>query len=184
MWTRRAVLLSIPHAALCVSGRDKLGIIPKSTLSFQCRTQHCVCRDGTYSEAVDAFAAFQCRMRHYVCRDYRYAKEHYSGILFQCRTWHYVCRDCRVERPYHGNIWVSMPHAALCVSGSPSSAVLISAKGSFNTAHGIMCVEISSMIAHALFFFNVRTKNLRQSEGLFYQRFLCIVKRKIFSYIM
>ena len=77
-----------------------------------------------------------------------------------------------------------MPHTALCVLGLRFDGKKANFFAGFNAARGIVCVDTSSIIAHALFFFNVRTKNLRQSEGLFYQRFLCIVKRKIFSYIM
>ena len=46
--TRRAVLLSMPHAALCVSRRTTRVTKQLDAFVFQCRTQHCVCRDKLY----------------------------------------------------------------------------------------------------------------------------------------
>ncbi|EGK61455.1 hypothetical protein HMPREF9081_0536 [Centipeda periodontii DSM 2778] len=37
--------VSMPHAALCVSGLHRSGSRWESDPLFQCRTQHCVCRD-------------------------------------------------------------------------------------------------------------------------------------------
>ena len=84
--------VSMPHAALCVSGRDAYrGCVVDIT--FQCRTRHYVCRDK-YPTLFDAvYIKFQCRTRHYVCRDKR---NHIRRRL--------------IDK-------VSMPHAALCVSG-------------------------------------------------------------------
>ena len=85
--------VSMPHAALCVSGpsspksRKKstdcfnaarsivcVGTLPccllfRLSLAFQCRTQHCVCRD-TFSIGTSPRSVwFQCRTQHCVCRD-------------------------------------------------------------------------------------------------------------------
>ena len=38
--------VSMPHAALCVSRPRNLGTESERIFSFQCRTQHCVCRDA------------------------------------------------------------------------------------------------------------------------------------------
>ena len=37
--------VSMPHAALCVSGHKPKGLGAFKHIVFQCRTQHCVCRD-------------------------------------------------------------------------------------------------------------------------------------------
>ena len=110
---RRSV--SMPHAALCVSGPSDDSGSPWQAL-FQCRTQHCVCRDRkgiAYREA-------------------------YRG--FQCRTQHCVCRDRRLIHVTSAGYGVSMPHAALCVSGQEASDVLTDGGSRFNAARSIVCV--------------------------------------------
>ena len=84
--------VSMPHAALCVSRRADLDGTDESIDMFQCRTQHCVCRDD--------------------------AKKTYElpAEKFQCRTQHCVCRDETESKGCRGSWAVSMPHAALCVS--------------------------------------------------------------------
>ena len=37
---------------------------------FQCRTQHCVCRDFYMPVILSTYNLFQCRTQHCVCRDY------------------------------------------------------------------------------------------------------------------
>ena len=85
--------VSMPHAALCVSRRRaatspisrsggfnaarSIVCVETRLLSFrhprhklfQCRTQHCVCRDGIAAAARPRDAEFQCRTQHCVCRD-------------------------------------------------------------------------------------------------------------------
>ena len=186
MWTRRAVLLSIPHAALCVSGRSTSGrsvrflcvSMPHAALcvsglcslssclgyeEFQCRTQHCVCRDFARYQAVSVTKSFNAA-RSIVCVGTE--KEvimQYFKVPFQCRTQHYVCRDkdnqhdpinphsvsmphaalcvsgqATVRRPMRSNI-VSMPHAALCVSGQEvSSDIFIN---EVSMPHAALCVS-------------------------------------------
>ena len=40
------MMVSMPHAALCVSRPEEIDFDPKVVYVFQCRTQHCVCRDA------------------------------------------------------------------------------------------------------------------------------------------
>ena len=40
-----------------------------ATMMFQCRTQHCVCRDKKLSMQWQKLLLFQCRTQHCVCRD-------------------------------------------------------------------------------------------------------------------
>ena len=86
--------VSMPHAALCVSRRLRILLFHwkircfnaarsivcvetstkslKSAVStlFQCRTQHCVCRDAQLRSIQITLEEFQCRTQHCVCRDY------------------------------------------------------------------------------------------------------------------
>ena len=116
------VVVSMPHAALCVSGRWTRSIPWKQYL-FQCRTQHCVCRDnmsgthyfrlspvsmphaalcvsglGKVTKNLVSFS-FQCRTQHCVCRDPHNTKFGVVSCGFQCRTQHCVCRDTASRSP-------------------------------------------------------------------------------------
>ena len=108
--------VSMPHAALCVSRPSLSGTKCRSAV-FQCRTQHCVCRDMYESTELELWIAFQCRTQHCVCRDMkqntinmtphdvsmphaalcvsRRSTQRFRRALgaFQCRTQHCVCRD-------------------------------------------------------------------------------------------
>ena len=76
-----------------------------------------VCVGTQYYEKRETHSQFQCRTQHCVCRDWKISKIRKRRVLFQCRTQHCVCRD-RHPYPYHAiGQTVSMPHAALCVSG-------------------------------------------------------------------
>ena len=85
------VEVSMPHAALCVSGH-KISIREGQACQFQCRTQHCVCRDKDMGRIASDFKGFNAA-RSIVC----------------VGTERQVLRNTKPE--------VSMPHAALCVSG-------------------------------------------------------------------
>ena len=61
-------IVSMPHAALCVSGHRIRGS-PLGRKGVQCRTRHYVCRDDVPAQEKQISAMFQCRTRHYVCRD-------------------------------------------------------------------------------------------------------------------
>ena len=65
----------------------------RATLGFQCRTQHCVCRDEEIIQSTVTKATFQCRTQHCVCRDNKNIPTLYLLCTFQCRTQHCVCRD-------------------------------------------------------------------------------------------
>ena len=110
--------VSMPHATLCVSGhtlrRQNLfalcfnaarSIVCVGTrypiylqlqiLKFQCRTQHCVCRDMDDLHNTTTCYMFQCRTQHCVCRDSvsrspcpaRAEKVFWKDALFLRRFW-------------------------------------------------------------------------------------------------
>ena len=66
--TRYQRVVSMPHAALCVS-RHKPYLYLVDWRWFQCRTQHCVCRDLESTVMNWQRLSFQCRTQHCVCRD-------------------------------------------------------------------------------------------------------------------
>ena len=86
----RAHGVSMPHAALCVSRRRYCQPARKQPL-FQCRTQHCVCRD------------FQKKK-----------KENPVFCFNAARS--IVCVETLLDPTLVFRLKVSMPHAALCVS--------------------------------------------------------------------
>ena len=135
-------------------------------LSFQCRTQHCVCRDlNRFINKVGDFL-FQCRTQHCVCRDkgvttrsvvtrdvsmphaalcvsrqHDISNPSMLSMLFQCRTQHCVCRDVYESFYFTGKYVVSMPHAALCVSRLQRNRSSRRSLHCFNAARSIVCVE-------------------------------------------
>ena len=84
-------------------------------MKFQCRTQHCVCRDG-YDQAFGDRCTVS--MPHAaLCVSRRGFSVHRAcHWRFQCRTQHCVCRDIQLGECSLRRQRVSMPHAALCVS--------------------------------------------------------------------
>ena len=56
---RSIVCVETWHDAIFATGREV----------FQCRTQHCVCRDAIASAEQEGDREFQCRTQHCVCRD-------------------------------------------------------------------------------------------------------------------
>ena len=180
----------MPHAALCVSRLQSKSLpslflwrfnaarsivcVETETvnddyykLKFQCRTQHCVCRDEKqcdrqshrnsvsmphaalcvsrrviYVTSGPAAEAFQCRTQHCVCRDCRSDRTATLYRWFQCRTQHCVCRDAIGRFGIITPLLVSMPHAALCVSRHWEQAHR-DADWGFNAARSIVCVETS-----------------------------------------
>ena len=152
----------MPHAALCVSGLRGHLLTQKFT-PFQCRTQHYVCRDYSDDQELSESVCFNAA-RSIVCVGTGKLRVGLANNeSFQCRTQHYVCRDQRVslklqtlfrfnaarsimcvgtgEAPQQspqGN--VSMPHAALCVSGLGSSVLDSLIMSRFNAARSIVCV--------------------------------------------
>ena len=108
--------VSMPHAALCVSRQVGLSIRTR-LLMFQCRTQHCVCRDDSFWRRAVALHVSMPHAALCVSRPVRYMNSYMkiwsfnaarsivcvetikqlgtvtlSGT-FQCRTQHCVCRD-------------------------------------------------------------------------------------------
>ena len=79
----------------------------------------------------------------------------------QCRTQHCVCRDGQVERQIGNMSYVSMPHAALCVSRPTSDFPRKIGHGCFNAARSIVCVEtqIKSLSCPSVGVFQCRTQH-------------------------
>ena len=151
---------------------------------FQCRTQHCVCRDLRMplylleelyvsmphaalcvSRRIDLrfsflLVAFQCRTQHCVCRDRKDYEGSNQNHWFQCRTQHCVCRDPGKGVRDENGIIVSMPHAALCVSRHKNSASLYSID-EVSMPHAALCVSRLKLSLRTLgrFPFQCRTQH-------------------------
>ena len=113
----------MPHAALCVS-RHTLHPSHLLTSQFQCRTQHCVCRDSRSSRLF--LLLIIVSMPHAAL-----CVSRLGGMImkieiintFQCRTQHCVCRDTK-DLLWH------MPKVSR-----------------FNAARSIVCVETAHEIS-------------------------------------
>ena len=108
---------------------------------FQCRTQHCVCRDINSWELRLGEGAFQCRTQHCVCRD---KNERYYGrdiVVFQCRTQHCVCRDLvlGLEQSFLLMFQCRTQHC-VCRDAFAPTDFTFQITG-FNAARSIVCVE-------------------------------------------
>ena len=108
--------VSMPHAALCVSGHTASAVKPREDSRFNAaRGIMCVgtraCRRPLAN--VGRFNA----ARGIMCVGTAERARMEAHSLFQCRTRHYVCRDVRSGDSSLRRRVVSMPHAALCVSG-------------------------------------------------------------------
>ena len=172
--------VSMPHAALCVLGQLCVdgGVSCREPFQcrtqhcvcwdaqsgneyvvanvFQCRTQHCVCWDKNREQgAQDADFMFQCRTQHCVCRDSKAIDGARVESVFQCRTQHCVCRDMYILRSFAAKVRVSMPHAALCVSG-PRSKECQQRPSSVSMPHAALCVS-------GLIFCNLTQHNINVS---------------------
>ena len=182
------VAVSMPHAALCVSRqlttsacRKRIGfnaarsIVYVETVKgllgrrddelFQCRTQHCVCRDiGMFDEANVLAIGFQCRTQHCVCRDelidpFGGQEDSFNAarsiVCVETTIRQTISERAKVSMPHAAlcvsrqqelaaleeELDVSMPHAALCVSRRRAATSPISRSGGFNAARSIVCVE-------------------------------------------
>ena len=83
---------------------------------FQCRTQHCVCRDQICDSGRDVLFRFQCRTQHCVCRDSARMRCAPSIHCFNAAR-SIVCVETLLMKTFRNPLMsVSMPHAALCVS--------------------------------------------------------------------
>ena len=96
--------------------RDNIDKINQALgIMFQCRTQHCVCRDFLSGSTVLGFSVFQCRTQHCVCRDVRLKlSRRWLSCFNAARS--IVCVETKLAILSEVILQVSMPHAALCVS--------------------------------------------------------------------
>ena len=106
----------MPHAALCVSRRLIVLDVLTSIRSFNA-ARSIVCVETTVNALVDMqYTLFQCRTQHCVCRDMNLPR---LGILASKVSMPHaaLCVSRRRNlRRLKRNWIVSMPHAALCVS--------------------------------------------------------------------
>ncbi len=109
----------MPHAALCVSGREDWFEAYVLCMSFNAaRSIVCVGTD-TARHAVSDCCGFNAA-RSIVCVGTFPVAEKVDVVMeFQCRTQHCVCWDIYFGNGCEDDYCVSMPHAALCVSGLP-----------------------------------------------------------------
>ena len=103
------------RSIVCVETPSTTSEFSQSKL-FQCRTQHCVCRDGDRPYFMASKSRFQCRTQHCVCRD--------NSLLLLV-----------------GRGSVSMPHAALCMSRRSKDFLVGGMMSCFNAARSIVYVE-------------------------------------------
>ena len=84
---------------------------------------------------------FQCRTQHCVCRD---KNERYYGrdiVVFQCRTQHCVCRDTARESVMRmASLCFNAARSIVCVETTENLSMWLG-KVCFNAARSIVCVE-------------------------------------------
>ena len=138
LWRCVSQSFNAARGIMCV-GTNHWQNHPYKIRLFQCRTRHYVCRDGEVWIIPKSIACFNAA-RGIMCVGTSAGKYPFLDKTFQCRTRHYVCRDNYIFRiptwdggfnaargiMCVGTIFrkifsihkeVSMPHAALCVSG-------------------------------------------------------------------
>ena len=130
----------MPHAALCVS-RQLCVILKFPSLCRFNAARSLVCVETTLSEYKDGvLVEFQCRTQHCVCRDRECGKSP-SSIPAVSMPHAALCVS-RLERRKIMNISVevSMPHAALCVS-RPRARTKLVRRYVVSMPHAALCVS-------------------------------------------
>ena len=132
--------VSMPHAALCVS-RLQSKSLPSLFLWRFNAARSIVCVETKNNVIVKVIGTvFQCRTQHCVCRDCRSDRTATLYRWFQCRTQHCVCRDAIGRFGIITPLLVSMPHAALCVSRLLAHSLGFLA-GEVSMPHAALCVS-------------------------------------------
>ena len=98
-WRLFFCAVSMPHAALCVSRHRSMSLSGMSQHGFNAARSIVCVETSTNSINPLASSEFQCRTQHCVCRDEIYKILGPRDILFQCRTQHCVCRDAVSRSP-------------------------------------------------------------------------------------
>ena len=106
---------------------------------FQCRTQHCVCRDDISTGYIDYRYVFQCRTQHCVCRDLSRKSTAFQFPSFNAAR-SIVCVGTTFLKGEYGLVEVSMPHAALCVSRQDTEVLPARLVG-VSMPHAALCVS-------------------------------------------
>ena len=91
--------VSMPHAALCVSGHPKFDTERPTLVEFQCRTRHYVCRDSPIQHHTLGSLCFNAARGIMCVGTTSMIVQEEEQIMFQCRTRHYVCRDSVSRSP-------------------------------------------------------------------------------------
>ena len=154
-------MVSMPHAALCVSRPSCIGVWPQPRSRFNA-ARSIVCVETIINAMQsEGYSRFQCRTQHCVCRDTSMHSLAEAFVTFQCRTQHCVCRDESVFERRFSIMEVSMPHAALCVSRPPAWGDVNDAEEGFNAARSIVCVETAHVAPRLAdeFLFQCRTQH-------------------------
>ena len=188
--------VSMPHAALCVSGPGKF-LLKIVWNMFQCRTRHYVCRDScektlnlcficfnaargimcvgttttmkklTEADGFNAARGIMCvgtmnfndsnvargcfnAARGIMCVGTDIDSYAWRSLLFVSMPHAALCVSGLGKMIFHpiGGANVSMPHAALCVSGLDEAFVVDVYGVSFNAARGIMCVGTGGLVQY------------------------------------
>ena len=133
-------IVSMPHAALCVSRHDggRKGH-PSHAVSMP-HAALCVSRHKEQIKMYDNHYGFNAA-RSIVCVEtLMYWGMAAAAFAFQCRTQHCVCRDYHQRDAVRRIFAVSMPHAALCVSRHLHTRVLL--RGCrVSMPHAALCVS-------------------------------------------
>ena len=149
------IKVSMPHAALCVSRRKLHHLFDDEPVKFQCRTQHCVCRDNENPIGIYAFGGFNAA-RSIVCVETlcpaalvpRGLRRHFGKTRFFAPFLASADELCPEK-------WGSHRRCPLCGAGC---TVLERRNGGMRLCAraGALSISFSSylMIAHASFFFN------------------------------
>ena len=90
--TQSRFAVNAARSIVCV-GTMKKPYDYQKDYTFQCRTQHCMCRDNHEEGFGYVCLLFQCRTQHCVCWDLEINQDMSGDAWFQCRTQHCVCRD-------------------------------------------------------------------------------------------
>ena len=127
------------RSIVCVETIEVDGYTSRS-FPFQCRTQHCMCRDN---ETRSPLCPHGVSMPHAaLCVSRHYAELATLVVAVVSMPHAALCVSRRFSRSQLSfGVHVSMPHAALCVSRPRSWARTALLDDSFNAARSIVCVE-------------------------------------------
>ena len=166
--TQSRFAVNAARSIVCVE-TSSVPFATRRSKRFQCRTQHCVCRDYTSWHALMKITPFQCRTQHCVCRDAQNIPTLIIGLSFNAARsivcveteifdviWaeaygfnaarSIVCVETkRVRRRKSRHFSFNAARSIVCVETRMDKS-LIPHGGSFNAARSIVCVETAKKI--------------------------------------